>query len=51
MLVVLEGSLVFVIPGSEISACLSDVCLTAVWAGDSVDSRSCEWVYGLRVQV
>jgi hypothetical protein len=42
--VILEGSLVFVISGSDILAFLSDVCLTAVWARESVDSRAGEWV-------
>jgi len=42
--VVLEGSLVFVISGSEDAVCLSDVCLSAVWPRESVDSRACEWV-------
>jgi hypothetical protein len=45
--VVLEGSLVFIVSGSEVVACLSDVRLAAVWARESVDSRAREWVWGL----
>jgi hypothetical protein len=40
--VVLEGSFVLVISDSEFAACLSDLCLIAVWARDSVDSRGGE---------
>jgi hypothetical protein len=43
--VVLEGSLAFVVSGFEVASCLSNVCLTAVWARESVDSRACEWVW------
>jgi len=35
--VALEGSLVYVISGSEVAACLSKISLTAVWAQESVD--------------
>jgi hypothetical protein len=41
LVVVLEGSLVFVISGFEVATYLSDVCLTAVWARESVDCRAC----------
>jgi len=42
--VVLEGSLVFVVSGFEVAACLSDVRLAAVWARESVDSQAREQV-------
>jgi hypothetical protein len=42
--VMLEGSLVFVISGSEVVSCLSYVRFTAVRARESVDTRACEGV-------
>jgi hypothetical protein len=41
---------VFFISGSEVTSCLSNVRLVAVWARESVDSRACEWVRVLWVR-
>jgi hypothetical protein len=51
LLVVLTEVLsVFFLPGSEVTASLSNIRLIAVWARVSVESRACEWVRGLWVR-
>jgi hypothetical protein len=36
--VLYQKDLVFIIPGCEVSACLSNVCFTATWACQFVNS-------------